>query len=102
MSKPIMLFEGGITHRVYATRSYKTTDGEHFTCTGQKDDVTDYVGHIATRAMLRNNALAKAVSVYQIAIENGNDPVDAMHDAILSAGDTAFPGVAATEEDSNE
>ena len=98
MAKPIMLFESQWSRTVYATRSYKTKDGNHFTCTGQKDDVTDYVGHIATRAMLRNGALAKAVSVYQIAIENGNDPVDAMHDAILSAGDTAFPGVAATEE----
>ena len=101
MAKPIMIFEGGWSHRVFATRAYKTSDGVNFTCNGQKDDVTKAVGHIATKAILRPNALAKAVAQYQIARDNGGSEIDAMHDAILAACDTAYPGVAVTEDETN-
>jgi len=47
--KPIRLFRGGLSGRVYATRAYREYPDGRVVCTGQKFDVTDAVLAIAAQ-----------------------------------------------------
>jgi hypothetical protein len=42
-TKPIRLFRGGLSGRVYATRAYREYPNGRVVCTGQKFDVTEQV-----------------------------------------------------------
>lgn len=90
--KPMMLFAGGITSRVFATKAYKEYAPDRFEVTGQKHDVTKYVAHITGRELLQDRVLKAAIDEYNGAIAGGNTQEAAMHDAILRAVDTAWPG----------
>lgn len=57
MSKPMMVFQGPLTGRIYATSAYKERDNGGFQVTGKKHDITDQVCALMREVLLSDESM---------------------------------------------